>query len=154
MKQATSQPWNLLDVVVFDGIFNTNKNMDLLLLGVERTAKTCVGSGIGYSNWNQDRVRVGFTRCGLDKFSSIFSALFKGIWQVVDNWLIGQQFSELWYHEDCTHQKWHSFYGINSYPWYQDPGTQSGRVSRVGFCAPITWRVRVGSGVRSTPSYY
>ena len=30
--------------------------------------------------------------------------------------------------------------------------SQSGRVSRVGFCAPITWRVRVGSGVRSTPT--
>ena len=34
--------------------------------------------------------------------SSIFSALFKGICQVVANQLIGQQFSKLRHHEDCA----------------------------------------------------
>ena len=45
--------------------------------GVEHTEKYCVGSCIRFASW--DWVRVGFTQCGLDKISSIFSALFKGI---------------------------------------------------------------------------
>ena len=36
-----------------------------LHLGVERTEKACVGSGIDYLTWNQDWIRVSeFTQCG------------------------------------------------------------------------------------------
>ena len=38
----------------------------------------------------------------------------------------------------------HRVNGINSWPWYQDQGTQSGRVFQAGLCAPITWRVWIG----------
>ena len=41
-------------------------------LRVERTEKICVSSVIGYVSWDQDRVRVGFTRCWLDKDLNIF----------------------------------------------------------------------------------
>ena len=73
---------------------------------------------------------------------SIFSASFKGICRVVANRLIEKQFSELWH---CAHEvlcsKWYSQYGINTYPWYQDLGTQSGRVLRTYY---LTCPGRVG----------
>ena len=37
--------------------------------------------------------------------SSIFSALFKGICRVVANRLIGQQFIELWHHDNCVYKE-------------------------------------------------
>ena len=46
----------------------------VLWLGVERTEKICVGSGIGYIGQNQDQARVGcMIRCGLDILLNIFS---------------------------------------------------------------------------------
>ena len=46
---------------------------------------------------DQDRVRVGFTRCGFDKVLKMFS--------FVTNLLIGQHFSELCHHKNCTHDE-------------------------------------------------
>ena len=46
---------------------------------------------------DQDRVRVGFTRCGFDKVLKMFS--------FVTNPLIGQHFSELCHHKNCTHDE-------------------------------------------------
>ena len=43
------------------------------MVGVERTEKICVGSGIGYISCDQDRVRVGFIRRGLEKVLNAFS---------------------------------------------------------------------------------
>ena len=43
------------------------------LLGVERAEKICVGSGIGYISCDQDRVRVGFIRRGLEKVLNVVS---------------------------------------------------------------------------------
>ena len=41
-------------------------------VGVERTEKICVRSGFGYVSWDQDRVKVGFIRHGLDKVCNVF----------------------------------------------------------------------------------
>ena len=99
--------------------------------GVEHTEKYCVGSCIKFASW--DRVRVGFTQCGVDKTSSIFSALFKGICWVVAIWLIGQKFSELWHHENCAHKKMAQLIrnkqlSLISGPWHLIGSGISGRV--------------------------
>ena len=100
-----------------------------MYVGVERTEKICVGSGIRCASLDQDR--TGFTRCGLDKLSSIISCLFKEIYW--DNWLFGQQFSELWHHEDCAHKKmaqflWNKQLSLISGPWHSIRSGISGRV--------------------------
>ena len=90
------------------------------------------------------KLRSGLGRVypGLEN-SPIFSALFKGICQVVANRLIGQQFSELWHIEHLANKRNGKVKWIIKYPWDEDLGTQSDGVSRVEFCIPITWRVRV-----------
>ena len=45
----------------------------VLLLGLERTEKICVGLGNGYVSCDQDRVQVGFIRRGLEKVLNAFS---------------------------------------------------------------------------------
>ena len=59
---------------------------------MELTEKTCVGSGSGTQAEIRTRSGSGLPNAGWIK-SSIFSALFKGIWQVVANGLIEQQLS-------------------------------------------------------------
>ena len=41
-------------------------------LGMEQTDKICVGSGIGYVSYDQDRVPVEFIRRGLEKNPQCF----------------------------------------------------------------------------------
>ena len=71
--------------------------------GVERTEKICVGSGIvGYISQDQDRLRVRFTRCGLEKLFNIFSFVKRNMTccsQLID------RAANLWRHEDCAHKE-------------------------------------------------
>ena len=84
--------------------FQISNDLQRLLLGMERTEKICVESDFGYINGDQDRVRVRFTWCGLDKVLNIFSVLEGNLLscsQSIDR----QQFSELRHHEDCAHKE-------------------------------------------------
>ena len=109
-------------------------------LGVERREKVCVGSGIGYVSWDQDQVWVGFIQCGLDKVLNIFSF-------VIANRLIAQQFSELRYHEGCTHKE-NGTVNMELTVTLDIRTGRSGRVSWVEFCAQFP--DVSGLGVRST----
>ena len=68
-----------------------------LCLGVERAEKICVGSGIGYVSWNQDRVWVGFTQCRLTKLFNILQLLWWNMRigsQAIDQAAIFRDFSQ------------------------------------------------------------
>ena len=118
---------------------------------VERAEKIPVGSGIGYVSWNQDRVRVGFTRCGLAKSPQYSQACVReyGIGsQAIDQAAIFRIFSPQGF---CTHrvngtinEEKLAILHIRTFAHHQV------RYLRSGF-AHLLPDVS-GSGVRSTPT--
>ena len=84
--------------------------------------------------------------------SSIFSALFKGLWRVVANRLIGQQVSALWHHEDCAHKENGTVnMEKNAIPDIRTWVLNWAEYSWAKFGAPFT--CVSGSGIRSTPIF-
>ena len=102
------------------------------MIGMKRTEKICVGSGIWYVSWDQDRVRAGFPRCGLDKPLYICSFV-KGNVPSCCQSFNRQQFSELWH---CAHEKnvklsiWKKQLSLISGPLHSIGSGISGRVLR------------------------
>ena len=96
-------------------------------LGVEQTEKICVGY----------RVRNLISGPGPGRV--------RPMWLVLScSQSIGSNFQTFGTINTALIKKMALLIWNKSYPCDQDLGIQSGRVSRVGFCALITWHVRVG----------
>ena len=120
---------------------------------MNQTEKYRVRSGIRYVSWNQ--VRVGFSRCGFAKLIAIFSFVWGNMQigsQAIDRaaifWIRSTQ-TLCAHKENGTLNIYNEQLTLISGPWHSIGSGLPGRVSQVGFCTCITWRVRVGCSFHS-----